>query len=72
MVADAGMSWDQVEPFLSSNSDAVNFAAANRHDLEQLGMWGVPAFRYDDFSVWGQDRLEILANHLPHSLCNKA
>jgi len=32
-------------------------AEANRAEMMDLGLWGVPSFRVGDTSVWGQDRL---------------
>ncbi len=32
-------------------------ADANRQALLDMGLWGVPSFRYGDQVTWGQDRL---------------
>ena len=32
-------------------------AEANRAEMMDLGLWGVPSFRVGDLNVWGQDRL---------------
>jgi 2-hydroxychromene-2-carboxylate isomerase len=37
---------------------------ANTKELLSLGGWGVPTFVVDDLLFWGQDRLEILVDHL--------
>jgi hypothetical protein len=29
-----------------------------------IGLWGVPSFRVGDLALWGQDRLDILADRL--------
>jgi 2-hydroxychromene-2-carboxylate isomerase len=29
-----------------------------------LGLWGVPCFRVDDVSVWGQDRMWVIEDAL--------
>jgi 2-hydroxychromene-2-carboxylate isomerase len=36
-------------------------AEANRVEMLNLGLWGVPSFKLGDTAVWGQDRLEALA-----------
>lgn len=33
---------------------------ANRRDLVDMGLWGVPCFRYGDYTCWGRDRMPLL------------
>lgn len=35
-------------------------ADANRHQMFDLSLWGVPSFRFGESSTWGQDRLWLL------------
>jgi len=37
---------------------------ANREALYAAGMWGVPSYRLGDYTVWGQDRIELLRRRL--------
>ena len=40
-------------------------AEANREEMFELGIWGVPAFRVNGGSAhWGQDRLWLLEQQL--------
>ncbi|MFN0184413.1 MAG: DsbA family protein [Aquabacterium sp.] len=39
-------------------------AAANRDEMADLGLWGVPSFRVGDVSAWGQDRLWVVREAL--------
>ena len=44
-------------------------AEANRADLLQRGLWGVPSFRVNDQPVlWGQDRLWMLEQDILQAL----
>lgn len=36
----------------------------NREALYALGLWGVPSFRLGDFTVWGNDRLDLIERRL--------
>jgi 2-hydroxychromene-2-carboxylate isomerase len=52
----AGLDWDEARPHLHDPSWRDK-AAANRQALLDMGLWGVPSFRYGDQVTWGQDRL---------------
>jgi 2-hydroxychromene-2-carboxylate isomerase len=39
-------------------------AERHREELKSLGLWGVPSFRFGDYSVWGQDRLDSLEERM--------
>ncbi len=53
----AGVPWEAAR---FEGEAHLDLAEANRQALLQLGLWGVPSFRYGAFSAWGQDRLELL------------
>ena len=59
----ANISWSVVQDALV---DASWRQAADRYqaDLRAAGVWGVPSFVVDDHAIWGQDRLDVLAEHL--------
>lgn len=52
----ADIPWNQALKALKDDSWRAT-AAANRLELMDLGLWGVPSFRIGELSVWGQDRL---------------
>ena len=56
IVTAAGLDWKQARHIID-NDDWCTEAEANRSEMLDLGLWGVPSFRVDDFAVWGQDRL---------------
>jgi 2-hydroxychromene-2-carboxylate isomerase len=56
IVEAAGLDWAAAKQSIG-NDDWREEAEANRAELLGLGHWGVPSFRVDDFTVWGQDRL---------------
>lgn len=59
IVEAAGLSWRSARPLLGGDGWRSQ-AEANRVELTSLGLWGVPAFRFNDVSVWGQDRLWVI------------
>jgi 2-hydroxychromene-2-carboxylate isomerase len=56
IVQRAGLSWVQAQDALKDPAWRVQ-AEANRAEMFDLGLWGVPSFRVADTAVWGQDRL---------------
>lgn len=34
----------------------------NKEELKKLGLWGVPSFKYGEFSTWGQDRIPLISH----------
>lgn len=56
----AGLFWPDVGAALQ-NDDWRERVAANAEELANMGLWGVPAFRFGDSVLWGQDRLWLLA-----------
>lgn len=62
-VENAGLSWQDAQPFLDTQ-DWRDEAEANRLEMMELGMWGVPCFRVGDTATWGQDRLWVIEEAL--------
>ena len=63
IVERAGLPWAEAKPLIG-NDDWRAEAEANRLEMIDLGLWGVPCFRVDDVSVWGQDRLWVIEDAL--------
>lgn len=59
IIKQAGLDWEQAQKYLG-NTDWKSQAEANSKDLDDLGLWGVPSFKYGDLVIWGQDRLWAL------------
>jgi 2-hydroxychromene-2-carboxylate isomerase len=56
IVERSGLSWAQAQVELKKDAWRKT-AEENRLELFSVGLWGVPSFRVDDLTVWGQDRL---------------
>lgn len=52
----AGLSWADAQAAMREEAWRQT-AKANRVEMLDLGLWGVPSFRVRDTAVWGQDRL---------------
>lgn len=64
MAERAGLVWRDAEAALADESWR-KVAEANREELFDLGLWGVPSFRVDrNAGHWGQDRLWIIEQEL--------
>jgi 2-hydroxychromene-2-carboxylate isomerase len=63
VVERAEIGWDDARAALA-DPEAASWAAANAADLAVVGLWGVPSFRVGDLVMWGQDRLDLLADRL--------
>jgi 2-hydroxychromene-2-carboxylate isomerase len=63
IVERAELPWDDAKAALA-DATAPAWAAANAADLAVIGLWGVPSFRVGDVVMWGQDRLELIADRL--------
>ena len=59
LVERAGLSWAAAKGLLGSTDWQVE-AEANRTELFQFGLWGVPSFRVNQTATWGQDRLWLI------------
>jgi 2-hydroxychromene-2-carboxylate isomerase len=73
IVVRAGLSWPQAQEALHDPAWRAQ-AEANRTEMFEWGLWGVPSMRVADTAVWGQDRLWavqdalIAAAHAPHAV----
>jgi len=56
IVEAAGLDWQAARDIID-NDDWRAEAEANRAEMMDLGIWGVPSFRVGDVATWGQDRL---------------
>jgi 2-hydroxychromene-2-carboxylate isomerase len=56
IITAAGLPWREAQTIID-NEDWRAEAEANRSEMLDLGLWGVPSFRVGDDAVWGQDRL---------------
>jgi 2-hydroxychromene-2-carboxylate isomerase len=72
----AGLDWQAARPHLDGE-DVLPELERNRRALyEELGLWGVPSYRLLDaegaplLSVWGQDRLWLVAATIRERLAN--
>lgn len=59
VVTAAGLDWAEVREVLADDS-WIECARANRDEMMAAGSWGVPTFRLDGVTLWGQDRLPLL------------
>lgn len=51
----ARISWPRAADKLAAGMD-LEAAESNRSALFEAGLWGVPSYRWGDFSTWGRDR----------------
>ena len=58
-----GLFWPDVKAAIESD-DWRAAVEENRAAMMMSGCWGVPAIRLGDFTVWGQDRLWLMARHI--------
>lgn len=63
IVEQAGLDWAEAKHILG-NEDWRVIEAANRADMMERGIWGVPSFRIDETITWGQDRLWVIEDAL--------
>ncbi|WP_431189811.1 hypothetical protein [Alteromonas gracilis] len=40
---------------------------SNQKEMYDCGNWGVPVFRYQNTTVWGQDRMFVIEKKLQES-----
>ena len=59
IVEATGLSWQSARSLIGDDAWRAQ-AEANRVELTSLGLWGVPGFRFNDVSAWGQDRLWVI------------
>ena len=63
----AGLNWTAAKDILRSPSNETHWRAIaeeNKQALFALGLWGVPSFRYENTSAWGQDRFWVIEDAL--------
>lgn len=63
----AGIDWAEARNWLDDPSWRV-VVEANRREMFDLSLWGVPSFRFGTVSAWGQDRLWLIENAILETL----
>ena len=69
IVEASGLDWRVARP-LVGNNDWRAEAEANRQELSAIGLWGVPCFRFEDTSAWGQDRLWVIEDAIRNQIAD--
>ena len=59
----SGLDWSQAISYLQDNSWR-HWAAQHQQQLQSLGLWGVPCFKWGETVLWGQDRLWVIEQQL--------
>jgi len=59
----AGLDWSEAKTIIGSDDWRAE-AEANRVEMMDHGIWGVPSFRIGDTITWGQDRLWVIEDTL--------
>lgn len=67
VVERAGLDWADARTALADDGWRT-WAADHAAELDGLGLWGVPSFKVGELIVWGQDRLELIADRLRRHL----
>ena len=63
IVERADLNWSEAKDIVG-NEDWRDEAEANRAEMMNRGIWGVPSFRVGDTITWGQDRLWVIEHAL--------
>ncbi|MFN3609063.1 MAG: 2-hydroxychromene-2-carboxylate isomerase [Hyphomonas sp.] len=63
IVERAGLDWSAARALIGGDHWRAE-AEANRAEMMDLGIWGVPSFRVGDVATWGQDRMWIIEEAL--------
>ena len=63
IVERAGLDWSDAKEVID-NDDWRDEAEANRAEMMNRGIWGVPSFRVGETITWGQDRLWVIEHAL--------
>ena len=63
VVERSGLNWQKAQAYLSKDTWRQR-VEENRQEMFAMGLWGVPSFRLDGMSVWGQDRIDYLKHFL--------
>ncbi len=61
-----GLDWHIAKDTLGQGSWRKS-VEANFEELQTIGLWGVPCFRYGDTVTWGQDRLWLMEQAIKES-----
>jgi len=77
VVEEAGLSFDEARSALEKDDWREELEDNRRTMYEELGLWGVPSYRLQeegkpDFSVWGQDRLWLIAAEIRRRLAARS
>lgn len=78
VVERAGLDWDEARAYLDSDAWRDELETNRQTMYEELGLWGVPSYRLLDaegrtlLSVWGQDRLWLVAAVIRSALAERA
>jgi 2-hydroxychromene-2-carboxylate isomerase len=59
----SGLFWPEFKAALA-HDDWRNDAEKNRAEMTEAGIWGVPSFKIGDLTLWGQDRVWLLARKI--------
>ena len=75
VVEEAGLSFDEARAALEKDDWQEELEANRLTMYEEMGLWGVPSYRLHeegkpDFSVWGQDRLWLVAAEIRRRLAD--
>jgi 2-hydroxychromene-2-carboxylate isomerase len=75
VVEEAGLSFDEARAALEKDDWREELEANRLTMYEEMGLWGVPSYRLceegkPDFSVWGQDRLWLVAAEIRRRLAD--
>ncbi len=63
----AGIGWSEALDWMADNRWRDQ-AEANRQEMLDLSLWGVPSFCFGDHSTWGQDRLWLIEDAILQTL----
>ena len=63
LVERVGLNWSEAKDIVG-NDDWRKIAEANRLEMMERGIWGVPSFSVGDTITWGQDRLWVIEHAL--------
>jgi 2-hydroxychromene-2-carboxylate isomerase len=77
IVERAGLPWEEAKPLLD-NRDWEDEMELNVADMLAAGSWGVPTLRlppaggFEEFTVWGQDRIWLIEEEIARRLARTA
>jgi len=71
IVEEAGLDWSEAQPILNTQMQTGDWRVwveRNYHEMHAEGLWGVPCFKYQELSVWGQDRIDVIESAICKSI----